>query len=379
MNNNIHVAQVIDSLGEGGAERLLLTFSEAAKRRGITVTIISLTDDTKPGKSGFISAQMNLLGVKVITIDSHKLYNPLPLFKLIYIFLRERFDVVQAHLSHGIILAGMAGWMTRTPVVATLHNPSPRQMGHFQIREAVWAFVLKYMVKRVVVVGRIIWEAYKSRISTGKMDLVLNAVGGGASLSRAECRDVRMELTGSENSKIIFCVGRLIDGKGLYELLSAFSTIYAKYSDLFLVIVGDGDLRERLVLETERLHVSDRVKFLGFRNDVRRILGAGDIYVSASYSEGMSVALLEAMASGLPIIATAVGEAPYLLGENRGILIPPGSVSAISNGFTRLLEDPDYMLRMRDSVREYARIHCSPEIWLDRLTEVYAKAMGNRS
>ena len=130
-------------------------------------------------------------------------------------------------------------------------------------------------------------------------------------------------------------------------------------------------------METERLHVSDRVKFLGFRNDVRRILGAGDIYVSASYSEGMSVALLEAMASGLPIIATAVGEAPYLLGENRGILIPPGSVSAISNGFTRLLEDPDYMLRMRDSVREYARIHCSPEIWLDRLTEVYAKAMGN--
>lgn len=376
MRKRIHIAQVIDSLGEGGAERLLLTFSEIAIQRGHTVTVISLADDAKRYPSSLLTKSLLGLGVNVISMDTYKLYDPRPFFAILRIFSRERFDIVQTHLSHGCILGGVAGWFIGIPVVATLHNPAPRRIGHYRIREFVWEFVLRRLAARVIAVGSTIQEAYKSKLPEGKIDLVLNSVSSTAVSTASERDAVRIELVGNLSSKLIFCVGRLVAGKGLSELLSAFAQIHKQYPDLYLIMVGEGALRENLVHEAESLQIMGSIRFLGMRNDVQRLLAAADIYVSASYSEGMSIALLEAMAAGLPIVATAVGEAPHLLADNRGILIPWGDVDALVLGFRYLLENPTEMIRMGRTVREYVQNNCSPDVWLDQLETVYSKAMG---
>lgn len=377
MNKKFHIAQIIDSLGEGGAERLLLTFSEAALAKGFKVSVISLSDDAKHYPSSMITRDLKTMGINVISLDSRKLYNPRPLLDLLKIFRRERFDIVQTHLSHGCILGGIAGWLTGIPVVSTIHNPSPRRIGHYRIREITWKFVLKYLSKRIIAVGTIIRNAYTSRLPSEKIDLVLNAVREGPVISKYEREIIRREITGNvSSSRLIFCVGRMVAGKGLSELLEAFARVRTIYPDLLLIFVGDGDLKAQTISEAEKLAILGYVRFLGIRNDVQRLLAAADMYISASYSEGMSIALLEAMTAGLPIVATSVGEAPYLLADDRGVLVPPRDVEALTNSLIRLLEEPTRMRNMGDAVQAYARENCSPGVWLDRLVEVYAKALG---
>jgi glycosyltransferase involved in cell wall biosynthesis len=376
MKNNLHVAHIIDSLGTGGAERVVVTFAEAAKIKGLKVTVISLTDDAKYRPSSSHTARLNSLGVTVYSLDTHKLYEPSPMFRLLKIFRKEKFDVVQTHLSHGDILGSLAGWFTGTPVVATLHNPAPRRIGHYLVREFAWNFVLKYMASRVIAVSKIVENAYQDMLGASKIDLVLNAVKIEQPLSFLEKITLRREVLGDPQSQFILCVGRLVDGKGLPELITAFSGVHKKYPHTILVLAGVGELQQSLKSKVEILGLVDSVRFLGMRDDIPRLLGAADMYVSASFSEGMSIALLEAMAAGLPIVATAVGEAPYLLADGRGVLIPPKDITAIENALCEMLDDPFSASAMGSAVRKYTELHCSPDIWLERLMEVYSKAMG---
>lgn len=376
MNKKFHIAQIIDSLGEGGAERLLLTFSEAALARGIKVTVISLSDDAKYYPSSMITRDLKAMGVAVISLDSRKLYNPRPLLELLKIFRRERFDIIQTHLSHGCILGGIAGWLAGIPVISTLHNPSPRRIGHYRIREFIWEFVLKYLSKRVIAVGTIVRDAYASKLPSEKIDLVLNAVREGPVISSHEREIIRREIAGDTTSRLIFCVGRMVAGKGLSELLAAFSRVRADYPDLLLIFIGDGDLKAQTIKDAEQKKIVNSIRFLGIRNDVQRLLACGDLYISASYSEGMSIALLEAMMAGLPIVATSVGEAPYLLADNRGVLIPPRDTEALVSGLRLMLDDPASMREMGDAVQIFTKENCSPGVWLDRLVTVYSRVIG---
>jgi len=376
MSSCLHVAQIIDSLGTGGAERLIITFAEAAKAKDLKVTVISLTDDAKYNPESSHTAQLKALGINVYSIDSHKLYELRPIFRLLKIFCQERFDVVQAHLSHGNILGALVGRLTGTPVVATLHTPNPRRIGHYLIREFAWYFSLRYLACRVIAVGRLVQDAYQDLVGVSKLDLVLNAVKIEQPLLPIEREALRCEILGDSKHPFILCVGRLVNGKGLLELVIAFSGVIKKHPDAVLVLAGDGELQNSLEAEVKARGLLDSIKFLGMRNDIPRLLGAADIYVSASFREGMSIALLEAMAAGLPIVATSVGEAPYLLAEDRGVLIPPGDISAMEDGLCQVLGNPSRALEMGFAVRNYAMKYCSSDVWLESLIKTYSKAMG---
>lgn len=376
MSKNLHVAQIIDSLGIGGAERLIVTFAEAAKAKDLKVTVISLTDDAKYRPASPHTAQLKALGVTVYSIDSHKLYELRPILRLLKIFRQERFDVVQTHLSHGDILGAFVGWLTGTPVVATLHNSNQRRIGHYVIREFVWHFALRYWSHRVIAVGKLVKNVYQGILGASKIDLVLNAVKIEQPLLPFDRDALRREILGDSNRPLILCVGRLVEQKGLFVLINAFAGVLEKYPGAILALAGDGELRNSLKAEVKALGLVDSILFLGARNDIQRLLGAADVYVNASFWEGMSIALLEAMAAGLPIVATAVGEAPYLLAENRGVLIPPKDISAIKNGLCQILDNSAGATAMGAAVRNYAQEHCSPDMWLENLIKVYSKAMG---
>lgn len=376
MIENLHVAQMIDSLGRGGAESLVVTFAEVARANGLKVSVISLTDEAKHFPAGQNLVQLRALEIPVYSIASNKLYDPLPIFRLIRIFRKERFDVVQTHLSHGVILGAFVGWLTRTPVVATLHNPAPRRIGHYRIREFAWHFALKHWCRGVIAVSRVVENAYKDIVGSLRIDLILNPAKIALPPSLPDRDNLRRTVLGDPTRPFILSVGRLVDGKGLSELLTAFAGVLGHHPDAILVLAGAGELQGSLEEQAKILGVAESIRFLGMRDDIPLLLGAADIYISTSFSEGMSVALLEAMGAGLPIVATAVGEAPYLLAEGRGLLIPPKDVQAIENAMCQMLDNPSDAAAMGLLVQRYARDHCAPDPWFKSLMNVYFKAMG---
>lgn len=141
---------------------------------------------------------------------------------------------------------------------------------------------------------------------------------------------------------IIIAAGRLSPEKGFERLVDAAAEICRTRRDVGFVVVGDGPQGEALRSQVSRLGVGDRVIFAGFRKDVDALLPHATCLVQSSYTEGMPNVVLEAMAAGIPVVATAVGGTPELVRDGEtGLLIPAGDTPALVQGIRRVLEDAD--------------------------------------
>jgi glycosyltransferase involved in cell wall biosynthesis/peptidoglycan/xylan/chitin deacetylase (PgdA/CDA1 family) len=146
----------------------------------------------------------------------------------------------------------------------------------------------------------------------------------------------------SSRPRRIAMVACLREEKRIDVLIAAVPPILARYPDVEFLIVGDGARRDQLESLARRTGVSDRVRFLGHRDDVPTVLGQADLFVLPSRSEAFPNAVMEAMAAGLPVVATAVGGIPELVAEGRtGRLVPPGDSDALGGALLDLLDRPD--------------------------------------
>jgi glycosyltransferase involved in cell wall biosynthesis len=161
-------------------------------------------------------------------------------------------------------------------------------------------------------------------------------------------------------------------------LLEAFAKL-ATRGDAALVIAGDGPLRDELAALTARLDIADRVRMLGDRADVRDVLAAFDVFVLPSRTEGMSNALLEAMAMARPVVATAVGGTPEVLaGDTTGLLVPADDPSTMAGAIARLLDDPERSARLGAAARRRVEEHYGVAAMVRRLEAVYAAVATER-
>jgi glycosyltransferase involved in cell wall biosynthesis len=168
-------------------------------------------------------------------------------------------------------------------------------------------------------------------------------------------------------------VGRLHPVKNVDTLLEA----TARVPELSLAVVGDGPDRGRLESESVRLGIADRVSFRGQTGRVADILRAADVFLLSSHGEGMSNALLEAMACGLPCLAgAAVGGARELLGEGRGLLVAGGETGAWADALRRVAGDPELRLALGDAAARFVAERLSLEAVADRLAAAYAEVAG---
>ena len=166
-------------------------------------------------------------------------------------------------------------------------------------------------------------------------------------------------------------MGRLDPVKGHTYLLDAFAVLAPRFPDLHLALVGDGELLPELRCRAQQSGLTDRVLFLEWREDVPDLLLAFDLFVFPSLSEGMGRGLVEAMAAGLPIVATRVCSIPEVLAEGEaGCLVEPGSALALARGIETLLLDPELRSRLAKAARERAKGY-SVEIMLQKIEAVY--------
>lgn len=167
---------------------------------------------------------------------------------------------------------------------------------------------------------------------------------------------LRRELGFDESAFVVGIVGSLTPVKGHTTLIRAVDLAVDSVPAIRLLIVGDGPLRASLSQQARTCGIADRVQFTGWREDVPDLLGCMDVYVCSSASEGMNNALLEAMAVGLPIIATDVGDNAIMLRDrNEGCIVEPGSAMAIADALRTLFAQPDARRRLAAAARAHAR------------------------
>jgi glycosyltransferase involved in cell wall biosynthesis len=174
-------------------------------------------------------------------------------------------------------------------------------------------------------------------------------------------------------------VGRLDEAKGFTYLLDGFAELVRDYPNTMLAIAGDGPLRGPLEKQASRLGIADRVRFLGFCRDVQRVYDALDVFVLSSLCEALPYALLEAMATRLPVVGTTVAGVPEVIIQGEtGFLVGARDANALAGAIRPLLDSPELRERMGQAGRERVVRHFNEADAVQKTISVYREMLGRR-
>ncbi|MGE5071883.1 MAG: glycosyltransferase [Anaerolineae bacterium] len=361
----MRVLQLVDTMTVGGAQRLQLTYARMAAAHGDEPSIISL----RAFLNSPLPAQLQAVGARVRAMPGKGLRDVPRIYHLARLLHDEHIELLHAHLGYAIMIGAMAGRLAGVPVVATLHSTRP------DAKPQLEALALRWGTRRVIAVGSAVAEAYKDRVRRDSMVVLPNPVSEPPLLTNAARATLRGAIAGDATRPLIVTAARLAPDNGFGDLLSAMNQVRKLCPDAVLAIAGIGRLQEELEARIAELKLADHVRLLGLRNDLPEILASADMYVSASLREGLPITILEAMAAGLPIIATRVGDVPELLKDGRGVLVEPGNPEELQRAMLRCLERPVDHRRVGAAARDYVLKQHSPEAWYEQLLGIYAEAV----
>ncbi len=368
----LRVAHMIDSLNIGGAQKLLTILARAVPRENLDLTIISLRCNGSPS----IARELEAQGIRVETYPGARLVEPRRIVRLYRFLKSEKFDLLHTHLTYANSLGSFCGRITGTPVVASLHSESEDPD---RLRSSLETWALRFGARRVIGVGRVVAEANSQRLRGHCLDVIPNPVERAPSLSPGERTKLRSAMGGNSSGPLIVCVGRLTAQKGHLDLLTAFADLVAAHPSAALAIAGEGKMRGELEQEIQRLGLEKNARLLGAQEGVPRLLAASDIFVTASQIEGLPLAVLEAMAAGLPVVATKVGDIPNLVSSHTGILVPPGQPCLLQESLDTLIRDPHRAKRLGEAGREHVSVEYSVDTWVRKLLSLYFELVQTKA
>jgi len=244
-------------------------------------------------------------------------------------------DLVHLHTGRATWLGGIAAWLARVPAITT------RRMDHPIARGWRTRFVYERLMSHVVAISPAVAARLRGgEVPASRITVIPSAVEAGA-LSPGRPRDrVRAELDTTHDAEVLLTLAALVPRKGVDVLLRALRILAADDLRPVLWIAGDGAERPTLEALSESLGLAAQVRFLGRRSDRPDLLGACDLVVAPSRSEGLGVAALEAMAVGRPVVASAVGGLGEAVVHGRtGLLVPPDDPGALAEALGQVLRD----------------------------------------
>lgn len=258
---------------------------------------------------------------------------------------RHGADVLHAHMSDGAIIAAAASCLTGVPYVVTHHSnrlmPKVRSpVAHLRRRSFLWA--VRGAAANVAVANEVAGTFGKLiPAGEGRLRIIPNGVVVPDEPAVEAARAARAGRRAGPGRPHLVCVGRLVGIKGQDQLIDALPALRARFPDLSLTLAGDGAARPDLEARARRMAVAGAVRFAGVVADVGAILARADLYVSTSHYEGLPMALLEAMAWGVPVVASDVpGNRDAVTGGETGRSYRLNDVSDLVRQVTLALEEP---------------------------------------
>ena len=356
------ILQVVCGSGWGGGSVVVMSICRALVERGDEVWVLCSDDENA---AGFGSVGARIVRAPLWTRSIQPL-DVIPLAHIYRLCRRERFDLVATHTSKGGVLGRLAARAAGVPhVVYHAHayffnhlSPGPAK----SLYVAIERFAARFGDLTLAVSEEHRRGALECGVEApGRIRTVLN----GVDLQRfagVDGRPVRAELGFAPDDVLIGGVGRLQVFKGYEYLIRALPPVLADFPRAQLILCGTGPLESRLRSECERARIADRVRFLGFRKDIPQLMAALDVFVQPSLREGLSIALIEAAAAGLPSVAcTIAGNAEIVQHGRTGILVPPADPVALGAAIRSLIEDPEGAREMGREARRRAEALFSVE------------------
>ncbi|MGF1465713.1 MAG: glycosyltransferase [Sandaracinaceae bacterium] len=284
---------------------------------------------------------------------------------------RYRPHIVHAAVFEGLVLASMVRPLTRGPRLILEEIDFP---DHRSWRADLLMVLLARQADRMVAVSHAVGDYFRFKLALPeeRIAVLVNGVEGGVEPSPEEVRQARQELGGERPSDVVLAtVGRLHDHhKRVSDVLQAFAR--ADLPSLRLAVIGDG--RDRAMLEglAQALDLGDRVRFLGYRRDVLRLLHGADAFVLGSNRESFGQVLVEAMLAGLPVISTPVGgPSEIVVPHVTGFFVPVAGHESMAQAMRRLAEDPALRERLGRAGRARARQLFSAERYVADVARLY--------
>jgi glycosyltransferase involved in cell wall biosynthesis len=324
-------------------------------------------------------------GYKVYYLSNIELINafrPSILFRLVRILKEHRIDLLHCHVHKPTFYGVMAAKMAGTPVVLS-HVHGLGRSGNF--RRKLTNFLVSRKCNRIIAVADSVKEDILRnnwRMPSEKVSVLANSVDYARFADVSTCKQEARRMLGLPTDAFVFgTVGRLARTKGLTYLIEAFPIVKEEIPSAELVLLGNGPCREELERQASKIRSGDSIRFLGHRERIEQLYQAMDVFILSSVAEGMPRAILEAMAAGVPCIATQVGGIPEIL-PNRdvGRLVPARDADALAASMIELAKIPAGELRQvvenaRDQVR---RFYCH-EIMRERLVNLYNAEVAQSS
>ncbi len=332
------IMQIIWGLDKGGAERVVVDLCVGLKKRGHQVSVCCFVG------GGRLQSELEESGVPVHVLRKKGRYDITVLFRLIHLFRKWQIEVVNTHLITADLWGRLAAKMAGVPVIVTTeHSADPRlYRSRFQ---TMLDTLLGRATSKIIAVSKRVREHHLSTQSY--RDSIFAVIYNGVDLEKFNSSgDSSISLKKKElgiddlSAPVIGNIGRLVPQKRQDLFLEVMASIVKQSLRAVGLIVGDGHLRDPLESQVEALGLEQNIIFTGARGDIPELLTTMNVLVMSSEQEGFSVTILEAMASGIPVVATDVGGSAEVIKHGvNGFLHPFGDNRAITESVLKILGD----------------------------------------
>ncbi len=357
-SSQLKIAHVTWGLAVGGMEKLLVEIAKHSDPQGVELHFISL------GPRGDLAPEIEKCGWPVTALNEPEGLRPQMILRLASLFRKLQPDVLHTHNTKALVYAGPAAKLARVQrVVHTWHGwsllASPM--------EALWFRLMSRLPNRIVAVANHTASLMQQDgIPAKKILTILNGIDTS-----------KFAYTGPQENGPVVTVAQLRPEKDIPTLIRAAAIIQKEMPDFRLHIAGEGDCRPEVEGLIHTLRLQNNVHLLGQVDNVPTLLSRASLAVLPSVTEGLSLTLMEAMARGLPVVATKVGGNPEVVEQNQtGLLVPPSSPEELAKAILTILKDPAKAREMGKAGRKRIETHFDIHKMVSSYEKVYKNLTG---
>lgn len=362
-NGKINMLQMVNGFAIGGGEMKVLELVQRLDRERYNITVCSV------GQGGPLEAEFRKAIDRVEVYQKKFSFDISLVSKVASLMKEQRIEVLQTTLFYADVIGAYAAHLAGVPVVISWEPVT----GPFYSRH-YWAYKLAMLkIDRVVAVSEDIRQRVIRERKLSPEQVVTIHYGVDVEKFTPERQVLKKTDIGvSDDHLIVGTVGRFDHPKGHKYLIDAVPEIVQKFPKVRFVFAGDGPLRKEVEQQINKLGLNDYFILLGFRRDVKQLLGVFDLFVLPSLSEGLPNAILEAMACSKPVVATAVnGVVEVVEDDVTGFLVPPKNSSEMAKAIIKMVKLSDEMKGMGKRGRERVIKHFSVEQQIEKFEDLY--------
>ena len=383
--NPIKVMHVIPTLGSGGAERQLANLVCNTSPEIIEHIVCMIEDND------FFGSSIRSAGYRTVNMRINKKRPFIRASMSVRKVIKEsKPDILHSWLYNGNVVTRLASLgFNSIPIVASLqlpdYDPVAAKIGNWNpikvgVLKKIDKLTAHFKKPHFVACSNFVRESYIRYfgITEAGSSVIYNAFDPtGLETEAGKVELLKKELNLPPESFVFFNVGRFDPQKNHRNLIPAFRRVLDEAADAYLLLAGVGILREEIEDLAAECGVSDRVLFLGRRDDIGDLLELADVFVFPSFFEGLGIALVEAMSKGVPCIASDIGVFREVLqDENHGLFIDPHSQPDLTAAMLRLYNDADLRTRLGKASRLLAESRYSIKVTVASWEELYKKLVG---